>query len=254
MIVEVCLILVWLEREFECLKDCEKTWLKRLLVFVGLENSVVNMDNYFYQLSRLSLANYQQETLFIINVLQESGVFVSKVRIRHFKNMNSDFIKHKSSPRLVTSAQIEILYHSLSVRNKLFIAILASCGRRAIDVRRLCTSEVKVLQDKFLVRIYKDKVNNRPVNFSFQWDTTLDLPWKTIDSQFKNLLRQKSNFPFWSVKTQKIRDVIDEKFQSKKFVLHSLRNRCAIRLVRLDWSVDEVCSYIGWRTLSYDVF
>lgn len=181
----------------------------------------------------------------------ECGVSISKVRVRFYKNLDSDVKFICSLPRLVTSDQIVKLFHVLDDNQALFLAVLASCGRRGIDVKRIVSSQISILNNKYLVRIMRDKVNTSPVNFTIVWDTSLDLPWNFIDTSFRQIIQKSKHYPFAEVKTEKIRSVIKSNFgENNGFVLHSLRNRCALRLVRLGWTTDEVLSYIGWNTLA----
>lgn len=250
MIVEVKPILKWLKREFICLKSSEKTWIKRILVFLGPRDDYLEFDKYMYALSRLKLKNYKQETVFVLNLLSECGVFISKVRARFYKNLDRDVKFVTRLPRLVTSDQIEILFNCLDYDHALFLAILASCGRRGIDVKRINTDQVTTLNQKFLVRIPRDKANSCPVNFTIAWDYSVNLPWNEIDAEWRKMITRKNHCPFENIKTEKIRELIRNKFGGQAFVLHSLRNRCALRLVRLKWTTDEVLSYIGWNSLS----
>ena len=160
MIVEVKAILTWLKRDFVCLKSSEKTWIKRVLVFLGPDDDFLDFDDYMYALSRLKLKNYKQETVFLLNLLSECGFPVSRVRSRFYKNLDQDVKVQTSSPRIVTSDQIVDVFQLLEQNYALFFAILASCGRRGIDVKRINTSQVSILNQKFIVRIPKDKANS----------------------------------------------------------------------------------------------
>jgi len=228
--------------EYNCFSSQEKVWLKRLFHWLNLRNLTFDLDDYFRNLAQIGLINYRQELLFITSIINNAGIFVSQFRIRSYKKLEADVIKKQKQPRLALTSQINQLLSLLEGADKLFIAILASSGRRGIDIQRLSADNISFLNNRYICTIPRDKCNNLPITFSFYWDSSLELDLQAMDQLMHDL---SADFEFGGINRQ----MIGRKAKAAGFDLHSLRHRCCIRLVRQNFSVDEILSQIGWRSI-----
>ena len=167
---------------------------------------------------------------------------MSQFRIRKFKQFDADISKKQKQPKLALTSQIKFLLSTLPGADKLFIAILASSGRRGKDIQRLTADNITYLNDRYICQIPRDKCSILPVSFSFDWDPSLNLDVGAMNQLMRNL---SANYCFEEINRQ----MIGRKAKSAGFDLHSLRHRCCIRLIRQKLTVDEILSQIGWRSI-----
>ena len=193
-------------------------------------------------MAKIGLINYKQELLFLISIINNSGVFISQFRTRKYKKLDADVVKKQKQPRLALTTQIKSLLSSLKGADKLFIAILASSGRRGKDIQRLSADNISFLNNRYICQIPRDKCNNLAITFSFYWDPSLGLDAREMDQLMADL---SADYSFEQINRQ----MISRKTKAAGFDLHSLRHRCCIRLVRQNFSVDEILSQIGWKSL-----
>lgn len=228
--------------EYSCFNKQEKIWIKRMFTWLNPRNSTFDLDDYFKNLARIGLINYKQELLFITSLVNNAGIFVSHFRIRKFKQFDADTLKKQKRPKLALTSQIKFLLSQLRGADKLFIAILASSGRRGKDIQRLSAANISYLNDRYICQIPRDKCNSLPVSFSFDWDPSLNLDEEAMNQLMQSL---SADFSFDKINRQ----MIARKAKSAGFDLHSLRHRCCIRLIRYKFTVDEILSQIGWKSI-----
>jgi len=219
----------------------EVCWINRLSNFIdwNASSDSVSLDDYVTILARKGLVNYRQELGFIIKFINEFKTISSFTRRHFFRLQALHLIKHRKQI-LPTSTAIIKLLDSSDIVEKLFVLVMSSSGRRAIDIIHLKSSNVRLLGGRYYITLVKDKMNSFPVKFSFKWDVSLQLDWLAIDSWFKRLL-QLEDKPFKSVNMQKMR-------RRATFHIHGCRNRKSLQLVRSGCSIEEVKSIVGWSS------
>ena len=223
------------------LRKNEKVWLKRLLVWVKQYkfDGRFSLDDYFRYLSSLGFAHYPQEVCFLVKFLKETGIFISASKIRHWKSLYSHREENKS-PGIPYSWQIVSLLQKIPIQEQLHVLIMVTSGRRFIDVSRIDSRKVTLLEGKFVVQIKKDKCSSSPVSFSFEFsDGDLSVDWNFYQSQFLAICQEK-RFSFSNSNMQKIRREAD-------YTLHATRHRKALSMIRNDTSIQDTLNFIGWR-------
>lgn len=222
--------------------NSEKSWVNKLYRwFVGNEDLII--DDYVAYLLSLEQATYRQEINFLIRLLKNSEIKISEFEARLWRNAGGDREPFKKSARLPTEPQIRDLIVTLPEVEKIYILILAASGRRSVDICRINSRNVKKINATWFATIKKDKTHNKPVTFSWEWPMELcgSDQLGRLSTEFENMLA-KSVYPFDQVKVHKIRKIIP-------FRLHGLRHRCAIRMIREGFSVEDTMSFIGWQTV-----
>lgn len=217
----------------------EICWINRLSNFIdwNATSDSVSLDDYVTILASKGLVNYRQELGFIIKFINEFHTISSFTR-RHFFRLQSLHLTKHRKQILPTSTSIKKLLDISDIVEKLFVLVMCSSGRRAIDFIRLKSCNVSSMGDRYFLSLEKDKMNSSPVKFSFKWDSSLLLDWSMIDSWFEQLL-QLEDEPFKSVNMQKLR-------RKASFHIHGCRNRKSLQLIRSGCSIEEVKSIVGW--------
>ena len=228
----------------DVLKKPELRWIERLLTWVESEgrHGGFDLDDYFAFLSELRMASYNAEVCFLVKFLKETNIFLSEFKIRFWKNLKKPRAITKS-PGIPTNCQLMELLSNITIQEQLHILIMVCSGRRFIDVSRIDTVGLKVLDGKFVCKIAKTKNSSLPVIFSFEFkDSDLQVNWKFYQSQFIGIC-QNNQKPFENTNMQKIR-------RMSEYTLHATRHRKALSLIRSGTSIQDTLNYIGWSSES----
>ena len=217
----------------------ESTWFNRLSRFIdwNSQDRLVKLDDYVRWLSSRGFASFRQELGCILRFIHEFHEISYFTRRFLFRLQEISLIRRRKQI-LPTKVMIFELLKKLNVVERLFILLMASTGRRAVDILHLKSVNIRKLEEGYAVTLEKDKMNSSQFVFKFSWDSTLLSNFKTADACLQKLLYLEKR-PFKSVSVQKLRRKAD-------FHLHGLRNRRSLFLVRDKFSVEEVKSLIGW--------
>ncbi len=138
----------------------------------------------------------------------------------------------------------------ISVRNKLIVSLMATCGLRTIEVSRLDCSDIELRRGKYFLRVWgkarAGKVDNvcLPLELKEMLDKYLELRGKVKDSD--PLFVSTSNFSKGKrLQTQSIsrltkKALRDAGFDSKRLVAHSLRHSFATNALLAGVDISKV--------------
>lgn len=218
----------------------EKCWLNRFSRSINWTNDeLVSLDDYVKWLSSKNFASFKQELGFLLKFIGEFQI-ISPFDKRHLFRLQSSIVVRRKQ-EIPTTIMIQDVMTKLNVHEQIFLLVLCSCGRRSIDLVRLDTKHLKIVDNKFFVRLDRDKSNSNPVRFSFSWDLSINVDWRFYDKVFKKLLEIKSR-PFKNVSVQRIR----RKAKEVGFHLHGTRNRKALQLIKDGFELEKIKQIVGW--------
>ena len=231
--------IIRLERK-QLLVSKERGWCRRILTWMKenqlYENRLVFEPSiYIDHLRSLQLKAHQAEITFLCRIFQLSGYEVNYFENRSWKIVEPQIRIRKALP---TTSVIRNDLSKLDLFEGLFVLLLYVSGRRSIDLIRLKSSNVTVVDDdvNIILEYCKTKKKLSSYKFTIVHDLEMDdLPHLKL---FATLLQQRA-FPFENINISKIALKLS-------FTPHTLRSCRAIQLVLQGLSVPEVMSQIGW--------
>ena len=152
-----------IEGQVRFLESKEKSWLKRMLSFMGEADFFV-LDSYLNYFEGLELRNKKQELHFISRFLQPLGVSLTYFELRYYGKQ----VRSEERKKLCGKSVLVAVSNKLQGKDKILFYLLLASGRRQVDVSRFWLGDIRMMGDTCFVQLPRDKISATPVNFTFK--------------------------------------------------------------------------------------